>query len=66
MKDAVLVIGTKDTHYDRDIVDRLNASTQLSGIIIDGADHSLEIEGDVTQSLRILMQIAAILEQFLT
>jgi predicted alpha/beta-fold hydrolase len=65
MKDAVMVIGTKDPHYDRDIVDRLNASTQLSGIIIDGANHSLEIEGDVTQSLRVLMQIVAILQQFL-
>jgi len=65
MKDAVMVIGTKDSQYDRDIVDRLNASTQLSGIIIDGANHSLEIEGDVTQSLRVLMQIVAILQQFL-
>jgi len=65
MKDAVLVIGTKDPQYDRDIVDRMNASTQLRGIIIDGANHSLEIEGDVTQSLRVLMQIVAILQQFL-
>jgi len=65
MKDAVLVIGTEDPQYDRDTVDRLNASTQLSGIIIDGANHSLEIEGDVTQSLRVLMQIVAILQQFL-
>ena len=66
MKDAVMVVGTKDPHYDRDIVDRLNATTQLSGIIIDGGNHSLEIEGDVTQSLQVLMQIVAILEQFLT
>ncbi len=65
MKDAVLVIGTEDPQYDRDTVDRLNASTQLRGIIIDGANHSLEIEGDVTQSLRVLMQIVAILQQFL-
>ena len=66
MKDAVMVVGTKDSHYDRDIVDRLNATTQLSGIIIDGGNHSLEIEGDVTQSLQVLMQIVAILQQFLT
>jgi hypothetical protein len=65
MKDAVMVIGTKDPHYDRDIVDRLNSSTQLSGIIVDGANHSLEIKGDVTQSLRVLMQIVSILQQFL-
>ncbi len=65
MKDAVLVIGTKDPHYDSDIIDRLNISTQLSGIVIDGADHSLEIEGDVTKSLRVLMQIVSILQQFL-
>lgn len=65
MKDAVMIIGTKDPHYDQDIVDRLNSSTQLSGIIIDSANHDLEIEGDVTQSLRVLMQYVAILEQFL-
>ena len=66
MKDAVMVVGTKDSHYDRDIVDRLNATTQLSGIIIDGGNHSLEREGDVPQSLQVLMQIVAILRQFLT
>ncbi len=66
MKDAVMVIGTNDPHYDRDIVDRLNANTQLSGIIIDAANHNLEIEGDITQSLRVLMQYVAILQQFLT
>ena len=66
MKDAVMVIGTKDPNYDQDIVDRLNANTQLSGIIIDGANHNLEIEGDITQSLRVLMQFVAILQQFLT
>lgn len=66
MKNAVMVVGTKDSNYDRDIVDRLNATTQLSGIIIDGGNHSLEIEGDVTQSLQVLMQIVAILQQFLT
>ncbi len=65
MKDAVLVIGTQDPHYDRDIIDRLNVSTQLSGIVIDGANHSLEIEGDVTKSLRVLMQIVTIIQQFL-
>jgi len=66
MKDAVMVVGTKDPNYDRDIVDRLNATTQLSGIIIDGGNHYLEIEGDITQSLQVLMQIVAILQQFLT
>lgn len=65
MKDAVLVIGTKDPHYDSDIIDRLNMATQLSGIVIDGANHSLEIEGDVTKSLRVLMQFVSILQQFL-
>ena len=64
-KDAVLVIGTVDPHYGSDIIDRFNLSTQLSGIVIDGANHSLEIEGDVTKSLRVLLQIVSIIEQFL-
>ncbi|MFX1483711.1 MAG: alpha/beta family hydrolase [Promethearchaeota archaeon] len=65
MKDAVLVIGTDDPHYDRDIIDRLNAATQLSGIVIDGADHSLEMKGSITDSLRVLTQIVSIIRQFL-
>lgn len=65
IKDAVMVIGTKDQHYDSDIIDRLNANTQLSGIVIERANHSLEIEGDTTQSLQVLMQIVTIIQQFL-
>ena len=66
MKDAIMVIGTNDPQYDSNIIDRLNANTQLGGIVIDGANHSLEIEGDVTKSLRVLMQIVTIIQQFLT
>jgi hypothetical protein len=66
MNDAIMVIGTNDSHYDSNIIDRLNANTQLGGIVIDGANHSLEIEGDVTKSLRVLMQIVTIIQQFLT
>ena len=66
MKDAIMVIGTSDSQYDSDIIDRLNANTQLGGIVVDGANHSLEIEGDVTKSLRVLMQIVTIIQQFLT
>jgi hypothetical protein len=65
MKDAVLVIGTKDDHYDSDIIDRLNIATLLSGVVVEGANHSLEIEGDVTKSLRVLMQVVNIIQQFL-
>ena len=65
MKDAIMVIGTSDSQYDSHIIDRLNANTQLGGIVIDGANHSLEIEGDVTKSLRVLMQIVTIIQQFL-
>ncbi|MFW9813343.1 MAG: hypothetical protein ACFFF9_12855 [Candidatus Thorarchaeota archaeon] len=65
MKDAVLVIGTKDDQYDSDIIDRLNATTLLSGVVVEGANHSLEIEGDVTKTLRVLMQVVTIIQQFL-
>jgi hypothetical protein len=65
MKDAIMVIGTSDSQYDSHIIDRLNANTQLGGIVIDGANHSLEIEGDVTKSLGVLLQIVTIIQQFL-
>jgi len=66
MKDAIMVIGTNDSQYDSNIIDRFNANTQLGGIVIHGANHSLEIEGDVTKSLRVLMQIVTIIQQFLS
>jgi hypothetical protein len=65
MKDAVLVIGTNDFQYDSDLIDRLNISTLLSGVVVEGANHSLEIEGNVTKSLRVLMQVVTIIQQFL-
>jgi len=65
MKDAIMVIGTSDSQYDLDLIDRLNANTFLGGIVVYGANHSLEIEGDVTKSLRVLMQIVTIIQQFL-
>ncbi len=66
MKDAIMVIGTSDSQYDNSIIDRLNAATQLGGIVVEGANHSLEIEGDVTKSLGVLMQVVTIIQQFLT
>ncbi|MFW9833969.1 MAG: alpha/beta family hydrolase [Candidatus Thorarchaeota archaeon] len=65
IEEAVMVIGAKDQHYDSNIIDRLNAKTRLSGIVIERADHSLEIEGDTTQTLQVLMQIVTIIQQFL-
>lgn len=65
MKNAIMVIGTNDSQYDSSIIDRLNANTQLGGIVIDGANHSLEIEGEVIKSLRVLLQIVTIIQQFL-
>ena len=49
---AVAVIGTADPFYDAERLQRLPASTEV--VVLDGADHALEVDGEVQASLAAL------------
>lgn len=51
---ALFVAGTADPHFERSSLDRLVASTGGEALLIDGADHSLDIAGDVVGSIEAL------------
>ena len=49
---SLFVIGTADPLYDRSLVDELAARTGGESVIVEGADHSLEIPGDMAKTLQ--------------
>lgn len=59
------VIGTEDPHHDPAVIDRLAARPDVSLVLVQGADHGLEVPGDLGASLDALHDIAESLEAFL-
>ena len=51
---AFFVTGTADPYFDKTNMDDLIKATSGECIVIDGADHSLEVGGDVLKSLEAL------------
>jgi predicted alpha/beta-hydrolase family hydrolase len=63
-QNALLVVGTNDPHYDADFLTRLNALPQVKAIVLEGADHSLESEGDPLKSISLLEQVMHEMREF--
>jgi dienelactone hydrolase len=62
---SLFAIGTADAHYNEAHLAELQAATHSDAVVIDGANHSLEIEGDVMQSLQALEQVMHAFQAFL-
>lgn len=62
---SLLIIGDADGHYDAAALETLRATTNPELLIIPGADHSLEIPGNLTASIAALQQTMQAVERFL-
>ncbi|HSL46155.1 MAG TPA: alpha/beta family hydrolase [Anaerolineales bacterium] len=62
---SLFVIGTADQFYKPDLLKQLQHATHGQVVVLEGVDHSLELPGDIPQSLRILDQIVQALQTFL-
>ena len=62
---SLFVIGTNDPHYDPDLVEEVRESTGGEVVTIDGADHILEIAGDLPGSVRAVERVLVAMESFL-
>jgi hypothetical protein len=62
---SLFVIGTADPHYDVSLLADLQTKVAGASVVIEGADHSLEIPGDVTRSLQAMERIMQGLQAFL-
>lgn len=61
---SLFVIGTADPHYDPAVLERLVAATGGEAVVVDGADHGMDIPGDPVASVQGLERIVAALADF--
>jgi predicted alpha/beta-hydrolase family hydrolase len=61
---ALVAIGTADPYYDPVYLADLQAAAKSEVVVVDGADHGLEIAGNVWQSLQILERVTRTIEAF--
>jgi hypothetical protein len=62
---SLFIMGTADNFYKPDILDHLQNVTRGHMCILEGADHGLEIPGDIPKSLQGLSKIVQALQAFL-
>ena len=62
---SLFAIGTADKFYQPDILKGLEHVTGGRSLVIEGANHALEIPGNIPKSLMALDQIVQALQEFL-
>jgi len=62
---ALFVVGTADSHYVPEKLDEVQEATAGKAMLIEAADHSLEIPDDIVESIRVLEGIMAEIQKFL-
>jgi len=62
---SLFVIGTADPHYDPKYLARFKADTKREILVIDGADHSLEIEDNLFLCLQVMERTMLAIKNFL-
>ena len=65
-KRSLIVIGTADPHFNQALLDEIKRETDSEMLIIEGADHSLEIGGDVLRSLAAMEKVIRAIQSFVT
>jgi hypothetical protein len=63
---SLFIIGTVDKFYQPDILRHLELATKGNSLVIEGANHGLEIPGDIPKSLTALNQMVEAVQQFLS
>jgi hypothetical protein len=59
-------MGTADRFYDPRALERLQAARPFELVLVEGADHSMDVPGDLAASLQALRQVVAAVLGFLT
>ncbi len=63
---AVVAIGTADPFYDAGRLAAVRATAGVEAVVVDGADHGLELPGDVLGSLAALERVVRAVQRLLT
>ena len=62
---SYIAIGTQDRFYDPEILDTLRASRPFELTVIEGADHSMDVLGDLDRSIGAVKRIVSEVVDFL-
>lgn len=62
---SLFVIGTADPYYDAARLTEVQAATGGATVVVEGADHSLELGAEVVQSLAAMTRVVQALQQLL-
>ena len=62
---SIFVIGTSDPHYDKEILGQVKSATGGSLVVVDNANHSMEVPGGVIESLDVMNEIIEGIRQFM-
>lgn len=62
---SFFAIGTADHFFDQEVLNGLVESTSGRSLVIEGADHSLEIPRNIHLSIQALVQVITAIEEFL-
>jgi len=62
---ALYISGTGDDLYEADNLNRIKQATRAESLIIEGANHSMEIPGKMEDSLQVLKQVITRIGSFL-
>lgn len=60
-----VAIGSKDPLYDGEYLARLGSDRDIETMVIEGADHSMDISGDVSGSIKAMGHLMSQLDAFL-
>jgi len=63
---ALVVIGTADSYYDPAYLTGLQADTLSEVMVVEGADHNMEVEADFGHSLVILEKVTRAIQAFVS
>lgn len=62
---SLFVIGTADPHYDPKALESVLTATNGEAVVVEGAEHGMDIEGDPIASVRAVAQVVEGLDRFL-
>jgi hypothetical protein len=63
---AYLALGTADRFYDPQALEALRAARPVTLTVIEGADHSLDVAGDLEASIRAMRRVTREVVEFLS
>ena len=62
---SLFVIGTVDPHFDPEVLNDMRAATNGEAVVVEGADHGMDVPGDPLASVRAVERVVEALHRFL-